>query len=222
MSVYAEVLSAVASVLQATAWPAVAVFVVVRYHDHVGRLLDRLRKAGPGEFDPLPNTQVESTSKPPVPALPAPADATPSALVSIRTLAVEQWEENLKAMPVLSSETIPAKRESALLTVAAKAVLISTFERAEASIYGSQLELLAYLNTRGEPESAERIRETFYEPASTRFPELYRGYSFDGYLGFLSFAQLISIQNLAVSISQIGREYLLWRVEQRRLPRTQG
>jgi hypothetical protein len=128
----------------------------------------------------------------------------------------------VRTVPALVNETDPARREAVLVTLTARVALIAQFERTEASIYASQLELLNYLNARPTGESVDRLRELFYAPAVARFPDTYRGYPLDGYLGFLQGSGLVTITDLRVSISPAGRDYLVWRIEQQKPPRVHG
>lgn len=213
---FAEATRAIADFLKAIAWPAVAVFVVLRFKEQVGRLIDRFRKGAGAEFDPLPGPQ-----RRPEP-LTADVARTVPALERLRTQTVIQWEGHVLRLPFLVAEADPERRQEILLAIAARAALVSMFERTEANIWASQLELLNYLNASPDGEQAERLRELFYEPAAVRFPDAYRNYSFEGYLGFLQQSALVSVVDLRVTISPQGREYLLWRIEQQKPPRHYG
>lgn len=217
MEMFVEATGAIADLLGALAWPGVALLVVHLYREQVGRLIDRLRKGGPAEFDPLPPPQPKHTE-----SLSAGAARSTHAVAKLRTAAVVKWEQQLQSWPAVQDEADPTRRSEVLLTLAAKAVLVASFERTEAIIFASQLDLLNYLNARQDGEPADRLRELFYEPAVTRFPEIYRVYSFDNYLGFLHSAFLVEKEGAQVRLSVEGREYLLWRVEQRKPPRSHG
>ena len=217
MSYFSAISAAVAELIRAVAWPGLALFLLIRYRDHVGRLIDRLRKGGPAEFDPLPPPQRTATG-----SLAPGAIGSDSAVSHIRTEAVVNWEEQLREMPQLRDEHDHSKREEVLLTLAVKALLVACFERAEGVMYASQVELLTYLNARPVGESAERLRELFYAPAATRFPETYHAYPFENYLGFLKVSLLVRVDDLHVSITPEGRDYLVWRLEQKKPPRIHG
>lgn len=210
-------IASIANLLKAVAWPGVVIFLALRYRDHIGRLVDRLRKGGPAEFDPLPPTQSK-----PAGGLPAATPAGPGALEPLRTPTVKQWEERIRALPVLAEEPNVDKRESALLALAAHAFLTSLFERTEAVIYASQLELLTYLNAKPAGEATTRLHGLFYNPAVARFPDVYRSYPFENYMSFLQQSMLISFSNLDAIITLQGTEYLLWRLEQHKPPRVVG
>ncbi len=217
MTVFSEATRAIADFLRAIAWPAVALFVALRFKEQVGRLIDRIRKVAGTELDPLPGPQ----RRPPE-SLPAEAGRATAAFEHLRTPAVLHMENQVRNIPVLAVEADPAKRQDILLTLAAKGFLVSLFERTEGNIWASQMDLLNYLNSKPDGETAERLRELFFEPATARFPEAYRMYSFEGYLGFLQASALVTVVNLRVNINPAGREYLLWRIEQQKPPRLYG
>jgi len=211
-----DVVQAIAELLKAVAWPAVVVFVLVRYRDHVGRLIDRLREIWGSKLDPVQAPQ----QKKPEETLQSVSSS--GALERARTPAVRRVEQILTEIAILAAETDPARRESYLLTIAAKALLVSQYERIETSIWASQIELLNYVNSRTDGDTKERLRELFYQPASQRYPEFYRNYTIDGYLAFLAQWGLIAITDDRVEITTQGVEYLVWRVEQKRLPKLFG
>src|SRR5712664_4061482 len=148
---FPDVAQGIASVLHAVVWPGVVLFLAVRYRDQVGRLIDRLRKGGPAEFDPVLPPQPTVAS-----SLPA-TQAVLGAVEQMRTPAVREIEAKIRALDVVTGVADPAHREAVLVTIAAKAVELGLFERTEANIYASQVELLSYLNARAHAESSEQI-----------------------------------------------------------------
>jgi hypothetical protein len=217
---FAENVAAIADLLRAVAWPAAFLFVVFRYKDHVGRLIDRLREGGPAKFDPIPQQPTKPTASIPSSAPGNPAVST--SLASIRTPAVVEMEKLIEGLPAVTNDNDPTSRNATLITLAAKAVIVSQFERAEANIYASQLDLLHYLNSRAGGEAPSRLKELFYDPARNKFPDVYKSYAFEAYLQFLAAAFFIANTGTQVAITAMGREYLLWRVEQSRPPRVIG
>ena len=105
----------------------------------------------------------------------------------------------------------PQTRERALSTFAAAMMVSWTFEKIEAGIWGSQIQLLQSLNTAPAGITREWIKENFFDVAQKQFPAWYSSYSFDQYLGFLSSFNLIAAGPM-VAITEHGREYLVWRV----------
>jgi hypothetical protein len=156
-------LAGIAQIIRAIAWPGVVLFLALRYRAEVGRLIDRLRKGGPAEFDPIQTPQHS-----PEPALP------PSA---------------------------------------------SEPERIDAAIYASQSDILTHLKAVPAGETADRLRELFYAPALERFPEVLKSYPFENYLGFLVNTLMVRLEGLRLVLTNVGADYLLWRVETKKPPR---
>ena len=104
----------------------------------------------------------------------------------------------------------------------ARAVLISRFEQVEGNIWKSQVDMLMHLDAIATGDAPGRLKEQFYDKAAARFPDVFAAYSFEGYLGFLRNFTLVVIQANSIEISQEGREYLAWRLEQSRPPKVAG
>ncbi len=81
------------------------------------------------------------------------------------------------------------------------------FEKTYRVIWGSQLNLLNYLNSLTTGEPAEALR-SFYVLASSQYPEWYRGYSFEQWLGYLKGELLLTEDGGRLHITVRGREFL--------------
>jgi hypothetical protein len=92
----------------------------------------------------------------------------------------------------------------------AAAVVIANFERINGLIYGSQLGILSYLNSRASA-TRDQIRP-YYEEAAKQHPFLYAPYSFDDYMGFLIGQGLILQQGDSFLITVKGRAFLSYLV----------
>lgn len=90
--------------------------------------------------------------------------------------------------------------------------ILLTFERVYNIIYGSQLQLLQYINTYSNLSTEELI--PFYETAKSKYPEFYETYTFESWLQFLINMDLI-IRNDdgKYSITWIGRDFLKFIIE---------
>ena len=106
----------------------------------------------------------------------------------------------------------PEDREKILLRHYAALQIVSAFERTYASIFGSQISALQYLNTQ---ESAPRLLlKVFYDEAAKAEQKFYANYTFDQWLGFIQNAPFITEADGRVSISLEGREFLKYILEQ--------
>jgi len=118
--------------------------------------------------------------------------------------------------------TTAAEREHVLVRIAARAILVSIFESTEGGIWASQLALLDALNRQRAGMPLPQAKEHFYDRAADRFPDVFAKYSFGEYLGFLSRFGLLIVDNVVTRVSDQGIEYLAWRIEQAKAPKTFG
>ena len=210
-----DVIRAIAELVRAVAWPIVATIAMFLFRPQLASLLTRLRRGAGAEFDPLP--QEKGSTKDIFPTTTATNQPTLP-----RTPATIGWEETIRQYPPLSTTTDPAAREQLLVTLSARAVLISIFEQVEGSIWASQVGLLNYLNLNPQGVTVDDLQKPFYEPASQRHPQLFSNYPFDRYLNFLASYSLLVLRDGRAHITDQGREYLAWRIDARKWPKTHG
>ncbi len=75
-------------------------------------------------------------------------------------------------------------------------------------IWGSQINLLDYLNTQnGQSREALKI---FYDIGTSQYPDVYENYSYDQWLGYLKDQVLLREDNAMFRITVRGREFLLY------------
>lgn len=198
-------LSSSAQLLNAIAWPLVALSGGLFFKSDIKALLGRIRKGAGVEFDPVSQSSASSSS-------------TEVTILSNlpRTPATKVIINQILEAPGMKSITDTREREETLVLVAARAVLIFQFIQVEALIWGSQLSLLSYLNSKPVGETLENLRGHFYEPASKSFPEWFTNNPFEGYIGFLLQNGMIELVGNSARITQQGLEYLAWRIEQRK------
>lgn len=119
----------------------------------------------------------------------------------------------------LKSVTAPEERERLLLRMLARVLLVNGFEQAEASIWATQLDLLAFLNSRRQGDVLEQLKALFYDKAAAQYPQMYQHYTFQQWMEFSQRNRLISIGPESALISDEGIEYLTWRLQQARPPK---
>ena len=221
-----DILTSVAALLGAIAWPSVAVFAALTFRREIVDLVRRIRKGGGAEFDP-PLQQIASSST----VLTASRSETALAISQVasntlqafpRTPATAAWEETLKNWDVIKGVESPTEREQVMLRLLARAMVVGQFERVDASIWKSQLSLLTHLNGHAAGESPDTVKTHFYDPATVQFPTWYSNYTFESWLSFLTNAGMLTLANARVAITADGREYLTWRVQQARPDRPGG
>jgi hypothetical protein len=234
-----EFLQATAVIVGAVAWPAVALVLAWRHRPRIDELLGRIREAAGTKFDPLPvqfsapatnPVQDLQTLVPPAQAVVAPGapagaqtPTRPPEIERLRTETVRDMERIIVESPAISTTQNTEAKASALLTLAAAATVMSSFERIESLIWGSQITLLEFLNMAANGAPRDHLKTAFYDSAVKRFPDVLKNQDFDAYLTFLRSWDLIAEdQNGIVGITPRGKDYLIWRLRQGRVPRLVG
>lgn len=90
--------------------------------------------------------------------------------------------------------------------------LAQGFERAYTLIWGSQISALQFLNSAG--TVPVQFLRPWFDQAAAREPEVYKGYTFDQWLGFLQASALVLRSGENVGISLEGREFLRYLLQQ--------
>ena len=198
------------------AWACVVLLALLLFRKQFASLLTRMRKGGGAEFDP------PQQPKKPSPDILAKTDESNTNLPFTPTPATDALEGAIRAWPYVASVTDPVARERVLVALLARALLVAGFERVEASIWASQIALLTHLHVIPDGASREDLKRYFYEPAVSKFPGTSTTHPFDDYLNFLASFNLVKVSDGQVHIANEGREYLVWRVESRKPPKTFG
>ncbi|MBL7152394.1 MAG: hypothetical protein ISS79_01660 [Phycisphaerae bacterium] len=83
----------------------------------------------------------------------------------------------------------------------------------DAAIWGSQIYLLEFLNERQAVGGAslEELR-SFYDNAAARYPEVFRAYSYEAYMRFLTLSNIIIERGGKILITTLGTEFLAYLV----------
>ncbi len=216
-----EVIRSIPPLLDAIAWPILAVVALRLFRPQLASLLTRIRKGGGAEFYPLQQSTESSPGILPTTDLPTTSETTTNPPFP-RTPAIRKVEDLIRSFHPFASATAPADRENILITLSARAILIALFEQVEASIWESQIALLTHLNSNIGGVTRKDLQHDFYEPATNRYPEIFASYSYDSYLQFLVNTGLVMDSEGMVSITDQGREYLVWRAESRKAPKMFG
>jgi hypothetical protein len=171
---------------------------LVKFQDTINRTLDRLKKAGPAEFESLPQvSQVESKIDP--------------AARTVAALPAAPVESLLGHFEARIRENLPTtgdqqEREAKLVRNLAVAQIAWIFEALNFLIFGSQLALLQAVNTT--PLTIDQAR-VFYKQAAASHAEFYASYPFESWLDWLqTTAKFVVRENDTIFISDEGREFL--------------
>ena len=110
--------------------------------------------------------------------------------------------DDLRRRNLLGAEGVPV-----LVRYLAGMQIAFSFEETYGLIWGSQINLLHYLNTQAIGLPREAIRP-FYSLADAQYPEIYKGYPFEAWLGFMLNRLLIREDNGQLRVTIRGREFL--------------
>jgi hypothetical protein len=112
--------------------------------------------------------------------------------------------------------TDPEAIQRVLVRSLAGTQILAVFEKIQATIFASQIDLLTHLNGAHDGIGIEQSR-VFFEKAAEAYPLLYQGRSFEEWSTYLSSYGLVNRERDHVVITRIGREYLKWRLDQGRV-----
>jgi len=132
--------------------------------------------------------------------------------INVQPIALEQEDRiraDLNGLGVLDAQ----EQVDLLIKHLAMTQIGLRFEGTYRTIFGSQVELLKWLNTRGGSTKTEL--PGFYQMAKANFPNLYETYSFDQYLQYLRVNGLIAEhapEHFVITLA--GREFLKWITDQ--------
>lgn len=105
----------------------------------------------------------------------------------------------------------PGMDRAALLRSLAGSYILRHFERAQNTIWGSQIALLTALDGRSDGMTTGEA-QGFYESGKSEFPKRYTEYAFDGWLWFLQSRWFVDTEEARLMITPTGREFLKWRL----------
>lgn len=105
----------------------------------------------------------------------------------------------------------PAEAMRVLTRYTAAALITADFERVDNTLWGSQIEVLEYLNS---VEKASRDHlQPYYDLAAVTYPDTFERYPFDRYMEFLVTQGLVLQQDDTFAITLKGRSFLLYIVQ---------
>jgi hypothetical protein len=196
------------------AWPLAVVIIVLGtlwgFRKSVSKVIEgiKLRKAPGLEFDQTPQQQIEESKN-------------DSKLV---TTIIAQKDETNKNDIVLWPKIValrneldnyskdPTAREKLLIQSVATWQANHEYARLARFIFGSQLEILLYLNSHPNGENWENLRTGFYDKAAQNFPETFKSYTFEAYMAFLGISQLVKRDDQRVTITPRAKAFLHYLV----------
>jgi hypothetical protein len=121
-----------------------------------------------------------------------------------RTKAIETLERNIHGQ----LKNVTEDPVHVLVRNLAQARLEAAFGFIYAGIFGSQILGLIHLEARRKVSTDEVYR--FYQEVEAKYPEIYQGYGFAGWLGFLKTHGLTAQKDTDVLITPFGDDFLKW------------
>jgi hypothetical protein len=115
----------------------------------------------------------------------------------------------------------PQEREALLLRTLARSQVYAQFDRISMLIYGSQLELLVDASSRPAGIDADGVKEKFRAVKSAD-PAFHEQTTFDSYRNFLLGTNLLGIEGDRLKITQFGKEFLKFLVDNALTHRRRG
>ena len=193
--------------MDAFAWPAVALLLgfgfFIIFRKPISSILDRTRKVGKGGLETFDTPQLPAPAEKPDP-LAEFMGTYDNPLLRDQEVAILN---DLKARGFAD-----AAAQKALVRSLAGTQILLHFENISASIWASQIDLLAYLNSRPAGAAIKEVRP-FYENARKQYPAAYQSYQFEAWLSFIESFNLIERGEGMVLLTKVGREFLKWRIE---------
>ena len=107
---------------------------------------------------------------------------------------------------------IEGDTDKVLLRHLAGTQLVLEFEKIHQIIFGSQIQFLQQINTLGAQGVPQEYLSEYYENVIHRFPDSFKNWSQDQYFSFLFSKFLLVKKAEYISLTDLGREYLLWIV----------
>ncbi len=207
-----ELAKAIVEFVKAAAWPMAFVIVALSFKPGLLAALPSLSRRkieveGLGFKAKIDATEQQqaATANPATENLPkTPAlDPSPRSAVNIIETKLNQELKGFEA----------EKHEAILVRALAHSRLEAGHEFAYNRIFGSQIVGLKRLNEIGRAK-VDDARQ-FFNPYAEKFPEIYREYSFDSWLGFLKSCGLVTQEGSFLEISEFGRDFLMYLTERR-------
>lgn len=194
--------------MEAFAWPASLLFLgiafMLLFKTPISRFIDRTQKVGKTGVEAGPAGQAQRP------------ETEPSKVDDLIKLfdnkLIQQTEEVIKNDLTQRNLTSPEERERVLLRFLSAMFVASTFERTYWLITGSQLGAIQFVNSQASGAFIQVV-QNWYDQAAEREPGLYKGWSFEQWLGFLEEIPLVQRNGDRLQITIQGREFLKYIVD---------
>ena len=126
---------------------------------------------------------------------------------------ISKYENNIKEFLTaqgLEDDTPSQQKTEVILRYSAAIMVKADFDRIYLSIYGSQVEILYFLNSHREGVDGQILRSSYYDNLVKVYPEIFTNYHFEQYMAFLISRSLIVQNDNKYFISDFGLEFLIY------------
>jgi hypothetical protein len=199
-------------IVKSIAWPVVVLILALTYKRNLSDHLSAFFRRGFAFEAAGIKARIEAAEQ---------QQSTATNPSSEKLLANVQIEPNPRAAVNILEEQIrrdlsnidSTKREPILFRALTIARLGASHEWTYNRIFGSQIDALKKLNEVSQATVDDA--RAFFRPYEEKHPEIYSTYGFDGWLGFLRTNSLIRQNGVLLEISDFGRDFLFYMIDQR-------
>jgi hypothetical protein len=199
----------VPEIIAALGWPHFAfafgvVFLLV-FHAQLRALLGRITSIDKTGIRTQPNPEIQRED-------PKKIEAAQELLLAIgNTVVLQDIEGRIKNELTTRQLSVEGETTKVLIKYLAAAQVGLEFEQIQNLIFGSQIYLLNKLNqVTGQGQSLTLI-ESHFEHVQNMFSDSFADWTLEKYLHFLFERRLIVLQDGRYHISNLGKEYLVWK-----------
>jgi hypothetical protein len=189
---------------------------LILHNKEIGRLIDRTRSIGKEGVQADAASALATTRQEEAKETTPNTSAVDELLKTFDNQLLVEQEAYITKLLNDGGVKKPEDREQVLTRYLAWCYIVIRFESLFQSIFCSQLNALALLNSTAPDGLPFAALEPWYEVGKTAYPAIYTSYTFDQWLGYMTRMVLIrSAEGDAtrVQITVLGREFLKYLVE---------
>jgi|WetSurMetagenome_2_1015567.scaffolds.fasta_scaffold56119_2 hypothetical protein len=192
--------------IQYLAWPAafliIGIFFIIFFRKDISMLLARTEKIGKDGLVASTSELQKSDEK----------QSTAEELMrQFDSIVLLEQEKAIKSDLDSRGTLEPAETIDVLIRHLATTQITLLFEYINTLIWGSQIALLNYLNSKPQGEIIAALRP-FYDFAAQFHPDVFENYLFEQYMNFIVSHKLIVQQTERYFITNLGKEFLRYLV----------
>ena len=193
-------------ILEYVAWPiafvVVAVIFLVLFRKAISGLLEKTQKISKEGIEIAQTSQTKPSKK----------EFSAKELVKVPdSTTIREYEKRIEEDLDELKISDPNEKIKILTRQLAATQQNLFFSSVEKALWGSQLEILRYLNSNATGVDAEKIK-SYYWKAVEKAPEAFAKYGFEKYIQFLIDVALVKKENNQYFITLVGKDFLVYLV----------